>query len=432
MKRCFSHSFIAFTFYTVGMVSAQAQDNVMPINIETVLKLSGSNNLEIAEVTARYELAKAKQAEAKEWILPSLNPGINLTSYNGTIQDVVGVFVDVDKNSFWAGINITADWNLGDGIYNQLASKQYLELAGHEKSIIEAQATLKAIRIFYNLGAAQSKLLALEKLVSKSDDILKQLTLQVEQGITYKSDLLLAQANHNHLRIEYSKARSEMKLHSHELLQHLNIAEDAQLLVTDSVLIPVALVDTNNVELAAAYEKRPEMLLYKSKIAGLELEQKTQTTGILLPNFDFELNNGPLGPYFSPDGNAMYYYFGAKWNVPLGALVFGGVKKQFDAKIKIAEVQSTHAKNIIRREIWDEESHVHAADLRMKLAKSALGYAEEAFDQSTQRQALGTAIPLEVLRAQEQVLEANLDLIDAITLYNQAQYALYIALGNKL
>jgi len=75
--------------------------------------------------------------------------------------------------------------------------------------------------------------------------------------------------------------------------------------------------------------------------------------------------------------------------------------------------------------------YLQTAKIRMDLAGSAVGFATEALEQSIQRQALGTAIPLEVMRAQEQMMEAQIDLIDAVTQYNKSQYALYIALGNN-
>jgi outer membrane protein TolC len=75
--------------------------------------------------------------------------------------------------------------------------------------------------------------------------------------------------------------------------------------------------------------------------------------------------------------------------------------------------------------------NLQTSKVRMKLAEASVAYASEGLDQSMERQRLGTAIPLEVIRAQEQMMEAKLDLIDAVTQYNKAQYSLYIALGNN-
>ena len=423
---------IAF-FLIIGLASSiQAQDKIMPIDLKTVLKLAGSSNLDVAEINARYELAVAQQIEAKEWILPTISPGLHLTSFNGFVQTTDGTFLDVDKNSFWAGVNVTADWDLGNSVYNYLAAMQNVETVGFNQQVQQNKTNVLAIRSYFDLSAAQSKVVTLAKVAQKSADIVTQLELQVAQGITYKSDLLLAKSNLNHVKIEVSKAQSAIQTKSNELLELLNISDNVQLLISDSLLVPVNLVDTTAIQLSTAYEKRPELMACGSRIEELQLARKSQTTGLALPTVNLGLNTGPFGPFFSPEGNAFSYYVGAKWEIPLGVLFYGGTKKTFNARIGIEQVTLNRTKNIIRREIQDAEMYVKTASIRMKLAEASVGFASEGLEQSMQRQKLGTAIPLEVIRAQEQLMESEIDLIEAVTQYNKAQYSLYIALGNTL
>ena len=420
----------AILFLGLGM-SAQAQDKVMPIDITTVLKLAGSNNLDVALINARYELAKAEQLKAKEWLLPTVSPGVLLTSYNGVAQATDGTFVDVDKNSFWGGVNVAADWDIGNMAYSYLAAKQNVESVGYEQMMQRNRTNVAAVRCYFDLGAAQGKLVALGKVGEKAEEIVAQISLQFEQGIIYKSDLLLAKANLNHIKIEISKAESAIMVKSHALLALLNISDNVQLIVTDSLLVPVNLVDTSKVDFNLALDKRPELKVHTSNVEGLNISRKSETTGLLLPKLNFGLNTGPFGPYFSPIGNEFNYYLGAKWDIPLGVLFYGGARKQYDALIKIEQVKLDQAKNKIRREIQDEEMNLVTSKARMKLAESAVGFGREALNQSMERQKIGTAIPLEVLKAQEQMMQAELDLIDAVSQYNKAQYSLYIALGNN-
>ena len=167
-----------------------------------------------------------------------------------------------------------------------------------------------------------------------------------------------------------------------------------------------------------------------SRIEELQLARKSQTTGLALPTVNLGLNTGPFGPFFSPEGNSFNHYVGAKWEIPLGVLFYGGTKKTFDARIGIEQITLDRTKNVIRREIQDAEMYLKTARTRMQLAEASVGFASEGLEQSIQRQILGTAIPLEVIRAQEQLMESEIDLIDAVTQYNKAQYSLYIALGN--
>lgn len=164
---------------------------------------------------------------------------------------------------------------------------------------------------------------------------------------------------------------------------------------------------------------------------GLELGRKSQTIGLLMPTVNAGLNIGSFGPYVTTEGYAFNYYVGVQWDIPIGALIFGGTTMAFDARIKAEEIDVTRAKNAIRREIRDEAVNLHSSEIRMELARSSVRFATEGLDQSLQRQLLGTVIPLEVIRAQEQMMEAELDLIGAVADYNKAQYGLYIALGNN-
>jgi outer membrane protein TolC len=409
-----------------------AQEKIMPINLTTVLKLAGTGNLDIVEINARYDLAHAQHLTAKEWLIPTISPGVLMSSYDGIIQDIEGNFLDVTKNGFWAGLQVTANWDVGTAIYMSQSARQNVETAGHAKVVEKAKVNLEAVRSYYDLGAAQSKLVALEEVAIKSEQIVAQIALQVQQGISYKSDLLLAKAELNHIKITISKVRSDIHQKSNNLVELLNIAVDVQLLVVDSLLVPVELVESSIISVEDAFNKRPELLVLNSGLQGMQTARKSQTSGLLLPTVDFGLNNGPFGPYFSPEGNSFSYYVGARWDIPLGVLFYGGTRKEYDARIRIQEIDIDKTRNQIRREIDDEAAHVGASKTRLELAQAAVRFASEALEQGIQRQQLGTAIPLEVLRAQEQVMEAHLDLIDAITLFNQSQYALYIALGNKL
>jgi len=420
-----------FLCFTTLATQAQESFTTMPINLETVLKLSGSSNLKVAEIKAKHDIAVARAIEAKEWFLPTISPGLILMSHNGNAQTTDGTFIEVNKNSFWAGAAVTADWNLGDAVFKSLAAKQEILAADHAWEAEKNKRTLEAIKAFYDLSAAQSKFTELQKIAEKADNIVRQIDIQVEQGIRYKSDVLLAKANLNHIKIEANRAQQEIITGSNELLNILNIKNDVLLVSADSLLVPVSLADTSQGDVNAAYGKRPEIKLYQARMDALTIGRKTTTTGLLLPDINLGLNDGLFGPYFNPLSNQLSYYVGARWDIPLGVLFMRGTKKQYDARLQLQQVYMDQAKNTVRQEVRDAEAGVRASESQMKLAKEALGFANEALNQSMERQKLGTALPLEVFQAQEALLKAQVDNINAISGYNKAQYSLYAAMGNN-
>ena len=139
-----------------------------------------------------------------------------------------------------------------------------------------------------------------------------------------------------------------------------------------------------------------------------------------------------LARAFDPDGDRLVYYGTLQWNIPLGEFLSGGGKKQYDAMIKANNIRLNDMRNTIRQEILNAYAQLRMSRQNKKMAEEAVGFSEEALSQSIQRQRMGTALALEVFNAQEQLIDAKLEYINALKNYNQSQYNLYISLGNKL
>ncbi len=69
---------------------------------------------------------------------------------------------------------------------------------------------------------------------------------------------------------------------------------------------------------------------------------------------------------------------------------------------------------------------------QIEIALEGSQMAEEALNQTLQRQSLGMVRPLEILQAQEMFMKSRLDYLRAIASYNKAQYAYFVAIGNNL
>ena len=415
-----------------SFILAQNSRRSMPINLETVLKLAGANNLKIAEIKSKHNLAKAKARKAQEWVYPTLNPGFLLMNTVGNVQNAEGTFLDTDKNSFWAGAAITANWSIGKSSYNYLSSKQNIVTAEHWLQAERNQQILKAIQAYFELGASQSELSSLIEMSKKSDDIVQQLEVHVTSGIRYKSDLLLAKAKNNHVHISVSDAKEKVAVNSNELLRILNIQDDVLLVNVDSTMLPITLNNKSPESITAIFEQRPEIQAHKSSIKSWSILRKTTTAGLFFPDFSLGLNNGLFGPYFNPLTNQLSYYIGMQWNLPLGAVFSGGKRKQFDAQIETQTILMNQTQNTVRKELQDARAMVNNATEQMSLAQQAVSYAETALSQSIQRQNFGTSLPLEVFQAQEQLLQSKIDHIKAISNFNKGQYLLYVAKGNNL
>lgn len=423
-----------------------AQDTI-PINLEKILKLGGADNLTIKEYKERQELSLAKLTKAKEWWLPEIYAGAQTHQLWGAAMNADGrFFLDVNRQNLWSGLGLNANWDFADGIYNAKSANLRSQASQYMTQAERNQQLLKMIDAYYNLMTAQLNYSAYQNLVIQSDSIVQQIQIQVEGGLRYESELLLAKSNKNHLKVEMLNAKKDYNNASAALKKLLNIEQNVKLASADESLLPLGFTaELESVE-DSAYQNRPEIKANELQFQALEMERKKYTTGLLIP----ELNVGTYGSYFGringnvspmfpaqyPETQQLYptqaLNVSLMWKIPLGALTYQGDKKSFDSKMRLNEIEAEQFKVQINEEIANATSDLQLGKEQIETAKEALDFTTEALNQSIERQKLGTAKPFEVFQAQQFFLQAQLDYLKAVSAYNKAQYALKVAKGENL
>lgn len=438
-------SFVLFLLIA-NMNQAVAQDTI-PINLEKILELGGADNLTIKEYKERQELSLSELTKAKEWWLPEIYAGAQTHQLWGAAMNADGrFFLNVNRQNLWGGLGLNANWDFADGIYNaksaNLRSQSSLYMTQAERN----QQLLKMIYAYYDLMTAQLNYNAYQKLVIQSDSIVQQIQIQVEGGLRYESELLLAKSNKNHLQVEMLNAKKDYNNASAALKKLLNIEQNVKLVSADESLLPLDFTAVLEPVEDSAYLNRPEIKANELQFQALEMEQKKYTTGLLIP----ELNVGTYGSYFGringnvapmfpaqyPETQQLYptqaFNISLMWKIPLGALTYQGDKKSFDSKMRLNEIEAEQFKVQINEEIANATSDLQLGKEQIEIAKEGLDFTTEALNQSIERQKLGTAIPFEVFQAQQFFLQAQLDYLKTVSAYNNAQYALKVAKGVNL
>ena len=200
---------LSFTLFLLiaNTTKAKAQDTI-PINLEKILELGGADNLTIKEYKERQELSLAELTKAKEWWLPEIYAGVQTHQLRGATMNADGrFFLDVNRQNLWGGLGLNAKWDFADGIYSAKAANlknksiQYLTQAERNQQL------LQMIYAYYELMTAQLNYNAYQNLVIQSDKIAQQMQIQLEAGLLYESELLLAKSNKNHLQIAMYSAK---------------------------------------------------------------------------------------------------------------------------------------------------------------------------------------------------------------------------------
>ena len=91
----------------VGATFTAKAQQPYAVNLETVLKLAGANNLTIQEYQLKYQQALAEQSKAKEWWLPNIYFGAGIHYLNGAAMNTDGTILQpANRNNLWTGLGL--------------------------------------------------------------------------------------------------------------------------------------------------------------------------------------------------------------------------------------------------------------------------------------------------------------------------------------
>lgn len=285
-------------------------------------------------------------------------------------------------------------------------------------------------------------------MANQTETIAQQLDYQLEVGLGYESDALLAQSNVHHLKVKMLGAKSEFGQKTVILVRLLNLDPKTKLVSMDSVISPLDLpTNFKIIEFENAHlQTHPKYLAGNIKLESLKTEKKTATLGLLLPEFRIgaygsyfgDLNDpvSPMVPSQFPETNQLYSTSEVNasllWRIPLGNLVYGGDVKTFNSKINLQQLENEQIETEINADVLMAKERLAAAKEQIELAFEGNQLAEKAMQQSLQRQALKTIRPFELLQTQQVFIQSRLDYLEAISAFNKAQFALRVAKGERL
>lgn len=424
-----------FIYIAVLPLSVNAQDNVQLINLETVLKIGGANNLTIQEFKLRQQLAFAELKEAKEWWLPTIYTGTTFHQLWGNAMNGNGeFFTDVNRQNFWGGVGLNASWNFGEGIYKTKAIEFKMQSTALNTQAAQNKLLLHIISTYYDFLSAQLFHKAYTQLADQADTIATQIGVQVESGIGFESEMLLARSNYNHLKVKSISAQIDYSDKTAQLVRLLNLEPGVKLLASDSIIAPlnlIALSDLNELNDSVSYS-RAEIKSLEFSLLALNQQKKTTTTGLFLPELRIGSYGSYFGDIFTPINLTGELNAALVWKIPIGRITSGGTVLKYNAKIDLQKNKIEQTKAHINEEVLRAKERIILADQQFKVAEQGLSLSSKALKQCIDRQSLGNVRPMEIIHAQEMHINSMLDYLKAVTFYNKAQYAYYVATGNNL
>src|SRR5258708_5764899 len=173
-----------------GQAAESSGDGFYKIDLANVLRLAEARNLDIQ--IAREKVAEARAAHESSILqfLPWIAPGIAYRRHDNLIQDVAGNIIDVRKQSYSPGFNFTAQVDLGDAIFNELAARQTLQSAMHGVQAHREDSILTALYAYFDLARAQATLAATEESGAILRNYQEQIHRAIDAGLAFRGDEL--------------------------------------------------------------------------------------------------------------------------------------------------------------------------------------------------------------------------------------------------
>jgi outer membrane protein TolC len=428
-----------------------------PIDFATALQLAGVQNAEILLARERVTEAVALRQLAAARFLPSLNAGTSVDTHTGPLQRSNGEILKVNRGSMYVGLGASAvgagtvtipgivwSGNLSKTYFDALVARQVVSARRFGSQAVRNDVLGRVANAYMELLRAECDRVIAAKNRDEAAELARRIALFAIEKEGRKSDDNRSRTVLEERSRELIEAENAVLTASARLAALLNLDPSVRLHATDDWVVPESLVPEPIplAELiAVALSQRPELQEQRALIlAALE-----------------QLRSEKLLP-FSPNLLAGYSVgaFGGGSNLAtqsLGQPRFGSFddRQDFDvvlwwtlrnlgvgnvAQIRIArsnlhqeQLREIEVLDRIRSEVATAHARTHARFAQIETGERAVKTGQSAYEQDFTRVIGGFGLLIEALDSMRLLHRSRYLYLDAIVDYNEAQFALYVALG---
>lgn len=420
---------VIFSLWAVGCLHAEI------IDLPTVLRLAGAQNLEV-----QLAAEKAKEARAVEqgtlWaFFPWIEPGVGYRAHDGRIQDVGGAVFDVSKQSLSVGPSATLQLDLGDAIYKRLAAKQLSRAAEHGASAQKLQSTLEAAEGYFDLVKAHASASVAHEAVKISADYRSQISNGVTTGVAFKGDALRADTQFHRNELLEMQAGEQRRVAAVRLAQTLHLDPTVNLLPREDDAVPLKLIAPGKPVaqlIGQALANRPELKQSSALKDAARENLRGAKYGPLIPIIGAQVFAGGLGGQGSATGNfggSEDYYVTLGWRIGPGGLFDRSRVRLAESKLAQSEIVISRTQDVIARDVVENFERVKSLRAEVEVARQGVNAAQEGLKLAQERKEFAVGIVLETLQSEQDATRAKLDYVNTVMELNKVQYRLKAALG---
>jgi outer membrane protein TolC len=428
---------------------------VQPITMTEALERAGVANPAIALAWEAVRESQAMQLKADVLVLPDWNSGVSFDLHRENLETSRGVLLAVNRQSIYLaeagagafaagtatipGISLTAQlaeaWFEPQAARQRVAGRRFDALATRNNVLLEVTAR------YLDLAGAEAVLRAWQASEKELLEVVQTTTAYAKTGEGRVSDAERARSELLLVQAAEEKAQEQLAVAAAQLARVLDLDPSIRLKPASEAIPLVQLVDPQqDLErlVQIAVQNRPEVAARTADVAFNATRWREEVARPLLPLVIFGFSAGDFGGgsdladtrfgHVEPrvDIDAM-----AVWtadNLGLGNLA---VQRQRRAQVWQAEALRAQVIDQVRREVAAAQAEALARRRQLELTRRRLQQATTAYQEDLLRirNIVQGARPIELLYSLHLLTAARQDLVRALVQYDQAQYQLFVALG---
>jgi outer membrane protein TolC len=407
-----------------------------PIDLPTVLRLAGAQNLDIQIARRRLEEARARHRSAVQEFFPWLSPGFAYRRHDGLTQGTEGEIVDVHKHSYSPGAVVAAQADIGAALFRSHETSKLTAAAEGGLEAQRADSLLAAVEGYFDLARDQAAVGVAQEAVRISREHEQQLQRAVEIGLALKGEALRVRTQAERAELALRQSLAARRLAAARLAETLHLDPKVALVARDTELLPLSIVDAGSsaeVLVQKALAARPEVHAAQARVAASQDAKDGAVLGPLIPSVLASAFLGGLGGGKAnlpgEFGGSRDYALAVGWRIGPGGLFDSGRIQASRARLDGARLEAEKTRLRVVREVVEAWTQVRSFADQIAAAKEGLTAAEAALRLSQERKEFGIAAVLERILAEQDLTRARNDYVTVVAEYDKAQYALLRAIG---
>jgi len=426
-----------FFLLPLTLIAGPSTEKAQPINLITVLRLAGAQNLDIHIASERLAQARAEHEVVRMQWFPYITPGFQFRGHDGNLQNIEGLIIDAHKQSILAGAAVTMQLELGETFYRSLITQKLARAAGHAVEVQRHEAVWQAASAYLELVRACAAVSVTAEAVKVAENYAGQVKQAVDAGIAFKGDAFRAEAQVGRDQLTRRQAHEQQRIASARLSQVLHMSPKVELFPGDGPPAPLTFADAGfPIESLTkrALASRPEMDMSAEQLAAAISTSDSARWAPLVPILRAEYFYGGLGGGVGAGGarnfdEAHDYGIGLTWRLGPGGLFDPSRAHLADAKQRTVIVEREKLSEEITRQVVEAHTRVRSLADQLVYARKSLAASEQALKLTGERKQFAVGEVLENVLAAQELTRARLDYLAVVTEHNRAQFLLRRATG---